>query len=196
MDDLQIPSQIVEAIFIASDAPVTQERLNEALDDELKIDLQEVVDYLNQIYLETHRSFFIMKVAGGFQIATHRDYEDFIRRYINRSGRIRLSNAALETLAIIAYKQPVSRPEIEQIRGVNSDGVINTLMERELITVKGRADAPGRPLLLTTTDEFLRYFGLNSAADLPRLKELETMFDDEADVRYDTTENEGTNETE
>jgi segregation and condensation protein B len=170
---------IVEALLIAAEQPVTQERIDETLGDEFSIDLPEVVEKLNQFYSESRRSFFIMEVAGGYQIVTRKSYEELVRRYLNRSGRMRLSNAALEALAIIAYRQPVARPDIDQIRGVNSDGVLSTLLEKELIMVAGRAETPGRPLLYKTTQEFLRYFGLNSVADLPRLKELEAMLSQE-----------------
>lgn len=175
MEDQEFYSGIVESLLIASDIPLTQENLNEVLEEGMKVDLDMTVEYLNKVYRETRRSFFIDKLAGGYLILTKKDHEQFIRRYINRSGRIRLSNAALETLAIIAYRQPVSKPDIEQVRGVNSDGVITTLMERNLIEVKGRADLPGRPLLYATSEDFLKYFGLNSPEDLPRLKELEKM---------------------
>ncbi len=166
---------IVEALLIASELPVTQERIDETLGDEFHIELDIVVERLNQQYMESRRSFFIMEVAGGYQIVTRKNYETIVRRYLNRSGRMRLSNAALEALAIIAYRQPVARPDIDQIRGVNSDGVLSTLLEKELILVAGRAETPGRPLLYKTSQEFLRYFGLNSIADLPRLKELKEM---------------------
>ncbi|HDR04724.1 MAG TPA: SMC-Scp complex subunit ScpB [Candidatus Marinimicrobia bacterium] len=166
---------IVEALLIASELPVTQERIDDTIGEEFRINLPELVEKLNQIYTESRRSFFIMEVAGGYQIVTRKSYEELVRRYLNRSGRMRLSNAALEALAIIAYRQPIARPDIDQIRGVNSDGVLSTLLEKELIMVAGRADSPGRPLLYKTSQEFLRYFGLNSTADLPRLKELEEM---------------------
>jgi len=175
MDMTELNARIVEALLIASETPVTQSRLNECLDDGHQIDLDKAVDYLNTLYEEHGHSFLIKGVAGGYQLVTKKDYEGYIRRFLNRSGRIRLSYAALETLAIIAYKQPVSRPDIDAIRGVNSEGVISTLLERDLIAVQGRSDAPGRPLLYGVTQEFLRYFGLNSTSDLPRLKELKEI---------------------
>jgi segregation and condensation protein B len=175
MDMTELNARIVEALLIASETPVTQSRLNECLDAGHQIDLKETVDYLNNAYDDHGHSFMIKGVAGGYQLVTKKDFEGYIRRYLNRSGRIRLSYAALETVAIIAYKQPVSRPDIEAIRGVNSEGVISTLLERDLITVQGRSDAPGRPLLYGVTQEFLRYFGLNATSDLPRLKELKEI---------------------
>jgi len=175
MENLDLGARIVEALLIASDIPLTQQRLNDSVEEGLEIDLQACVEHLNIIYRDTRRSFFIDQIGGGYIIMTHRDFEQNIRRFINRSGRIRLSSAALETLAIIAYRQPVSRSDIESIRGVNSDAVLATLLERNLIVVKGRADQPGRPLLYGSSDDFLKYFGLNSPADLPRLKELEKL---------------------
>ncbi len=175
MDMTELNARIVEALLIAAETPVTQTRLNECLDEGHRIDLKETVGYLNNLYEDHGHSFLIKGVAGGYQLVTKKDFEGYIRRYLNRSGRIRLSYAALETLAIIAYKQPVSRPDIDAIRGVNSEGVISTLLERDLITVQGRSDAPGRPLLYGVTQEFLRYFGLNSTSDLPRLKELKEI---------------------
>lgn len=175
MKTIDINSKIVEAILIASDEALTQAKLNKCLDEGHELDLDNTIEYLNNFYEKNDRSFFIMKVAGGYVLATHKDYEKYIRKFINRSGRIRLSYAALETLAIISYKQPITHPEIEKIRGVNSGGVISTLMERNLVTVKGRADSPGRPLLYATTEDFLKYFGLNSSSDLPRLKELDEI---------------------
>jgi segregation and condensation protein B len=185
MEMIELNARIVEALLIASEEPVTQARLNECLDPGHQVDLKETVDFLNDQYEDGGFSFFIKGVAGGYQLVTRKDYEGYIRRYLNRSGRIRLSYAALETLAIIAYKQPVSRPDIDSIRGVNSEGVISTLLERDLITVQGRSDTPGRPLLYGITQEFLRYFGLNSTSDLPRLKELEEIMKNHtADYAY------------
>ncbi len=168
--------QIVEALLIASDVPLTPERLKESLDEGHRIDLPKVVEALNGHYAEAKHAFRITEVGKGFQIVTNRKFENIVRNFINRNVRARLTYASLETLAVIAYKQPISKPEIERIRGVNCSAVINTLLERELVTVSGRADAAGRPLLYVTTEEFLRYFGLRSPADLPRTRELNELF--------------------
>lgn len=168
--------QLVEALLIATDVPLTPERLKECLDDGHRIDLAETVEALNERYKANQNAFYINPVGKGYQIVTLNRYENVIRNYINRNVRARLTYAALETLAVIAYKQPISKPEIERVRGVNCSAVINTLLERELVTVSGRSDAPGRPLLYSTTDEFLRYFGLASPADLPRTRELDELF--------------------
>lgn len=168
--------QLVEALLIASDVPLTPERLKECLDEGHRIDLAATVEVLNDHYNKAKHAFHIVPVAKGFQIVTNRKFENTVRNYINRNVRSRLTYAALETLAVIAYKQPISKPEIERIRGVNCSAVLNTLLERELITVSGRADAAGRPLLYITTEEFLRYFGLQTPADLPRTRELNELF--------------------
>ena len=196
MKKIEIDSNIVEAILIASDEALTQLKLDKCLDEGHEINLQETVEYLNDFYDKSNRSFFIRQIAGGYLLATHKDYEKFIRKFINRSGRIRLSYAALETLAIIAYRQPITNPEIENIRGVNSSGVISTLMERNLVTVKGRADSPGRPLLHVTTEDFLKYFGLNSPSDLPRLKELDEIIYGKNNKAQKQEESISTDETE
>ncbi len=168
--------QLVEALLIATDVPLTAERLNESTDEGHRIDLDATVEALNERYQANQHAFHIMKVGKGYQIVTNNTYEIVVRNYINRNVRTRLTYAALETLAVIAYKQPISKPEIERVRGVNCSGVLSTLLERELITVSGRSEAPGRPLLYSTTDEFLRYFGLASPSDLPRTRELDELF--------------------
>ena len=168
--------QLVEALLIASDVALTPDRLKECIDDGHKIDLDATVEELNERYKANQHGFYIMKVGKGYQIVTLNQFEHVVRNYINRNVRARLTYAALETLAVIAYKQPISKPEIERVRGVNCSAVISTLLERELVTVSGRSDAPGRPLLYVTTDEFLRYFGLASPGDLPRTRELDELF--------------------
>ena len=167
--------QIVEALLFASEKPLTQSKVRTILDDEESFNLEATVEKLNQHYTETDRAFFIMKVAGGYQLVTHKQFEPYIKKLYVSSSRMRLSQAALETLSIISYKQPISRPDVDSIRGVNSDGVIRTLLERDLIVITGREDQPGRPLLYGTSDEFLRYFGLNSLDDLPKLREIDKM---------------------
>ncbi|GBD95108.1 segregation and condensation protein B [bacterium BMS3Abin05] len=163
---------VVEALIFSSDKPLPGRQISQILGiSEKKVNGH--IEILNQ-QLESH-AFKIIQVAGGFQFVTRPDYYEWIRQLFKTRSRQRLSRAALESLAVIAYKQPVSRVEIEQIRGVNSDGVIGTLLERNLITIKGRANAVGRPLLYGVTDEFLRYFGLNDLSDLPKESEIEAL---------------------
>ena len=139
--------------------------------------IRAIVDALNEDYSNSMRSFLIIEIAGGFQFATRKEYGLYVGRLAKDKSRRRLSQAALETLAIVAYRQPISKPDIEAIRGVNCDEVLSSLMERSLITITGRADTVGRPLLYGTTDDFLRYFGLVSLKDLPRPREIDEMME-------------------
>ncbi len=167
--------KIIEAIIFASPEPITDRRIRECIEGSEDYDIDSKVNELNGEYEKNGRSFRIIKVAGGYQMTTLPDYELWVRRVFVARGRLRLSPQALETLSIVAYRQPVSKPTMESIRGINCDGVIKTLLERNLINIKGREDSPGRPILYGTTIEFLRYFGLNNLKDLPELKEIEEI---------------------
>jgi len=134
---------------------------------------------LNQKYSENGNAFRILKIANGYLYATLETYAKYVGYLSSERAKRRLSQAALETLAIIAYKQPITKPELESIRGVNSDYILTTLLEKNLITIKGRAETVGRPLLYGTTEEFLKYFGLNNLTDLPKPRELEEIMQDE-----------------
>lgn len=172
MDHEQV-KRIVEVLIFASDAPLSINRIKNILNETDKEDIEKVIQELNTEY--ESRSFKIIKVARGYQMVTKPEYHQWVKRLFAPRARPKLSQAALETLAVIAYKQPVSRAEIEAIRGVNCDGVLSTLLERNLITVKGRATTVGRPLLYGTTEEFLRYFGINHLSDLPSLEEIDEI---------------------
>jgi segregation and condensation protein B len=162
---------ILEALLFASSEPLTQTRVNLVfLDDPPQ--LNDLIPELQDKFSKENRPLEIQEIAGGYQIITRSEYETWVRRLLNKSGRLTLSQAALETLAIIAYKQPVNRFDIEAIRGVDCSGVLKTILERNLIKIKGRDEGPGRPLLYATTDIFLEYFGLNRIADMPKLKEI------------------------
>ncbi|MCJ7812516.1 SMC-Scp complex subunit ScpB, partial [bacterium] len=138
-------------------------------------EIGKAIDELNWEYMKTNRSFHIIHVAGGYQMVTRESYSQWVRKLFQKRSRSKLSQAALETLSMIAFKQPVARSEIVGIRGVNCDGVLQTLLERKLVTIAGRSDGPGRPLLYATTKEFLRYFGVNELSDLPKPKEIEEI---------------------
>jgi segregation and condensation protein B len=138
------------------------------------------VEILNSQLEETTRPYRIVEIAGGYQFATRSEYAEYVSRLFKEKSRRRLSGASLETLAIIAYKQPVSKQDVENIRGVNCDEVLKSLLEKNLITITGRAEAVGRPLLYGTTTEFLRHFGLHSVSDLPKPRELEELMKEEA----------------
>jgi segregation and condensation protein B len=133
------------------------------------------VDDLNAEYVDTGRGFRVTEVAGGFQIMVHPEFGPWVRRLLRDRASARLSQASLETLSIVAFKQPLIKAEVEHIRGVNVDGVIRSLMEKGLIRIAGRSEAPGRPLLYGTTREFLKHFGLKTLSDLPKLRELEDL---------------------
>jgi len=166
------PEQIVEAVLFASDAPLRAEEIavaDESLDEDR---VEEAVRNLQAEYLEADRAFELVEVAEGYQILTRPEYSSYLERIDAVPRPSRLSPPALETLAIIAYRQPIGRLEIEQIRGVGSTAVIRTLQDRGLIDVVARAEGIGRPLLYGTTLRFLEHFGFQSIADLPRPDEL------------------------
>jgi len=166
------PTQIVEAVLFASEAPLKAEEIARA-DDALNEDLvEEAIQELNAVYSESERAFETRELGEGYQLLTRADFAPYLERFDTIPRPSRLSGPALETLAIIAYRQPITRAEIEQIRGVAVDGVVQTLVERELIEVCGEADAPGRPRLYGTTQFFLEHFGLKGLDELPAADEL------------------------
>ena len=165
----------IEALIFASDLPLTIQKIKDILDGIGAREIRKAVETLNKRYAEQQSALQIIEVAGGFQMVTRPQFADFIAKlYKARQGQ-RLTQKALETLAIVAYKQPITKQEIEHIRGVNVDAVMRTLIERNLVTVVGREKAPGNPLLYGTTREFLEYFGLKSLDDLPKLKEIDEI---------------------
>src|SRR5229473_5101300 len=165
----------LEAIIYAADEPATIEQLARALGEE-KLAVQASLDELVASYASEERGIEIRKVAGGYKLYTKPQQHDVVRRFI-KSLRppLRLSMPALETLAVIAYKQPVTSPEISEIRGVNTSGVISTLLDKHLITTAGRKEVMGRPILYKTSKEFLMRFGLSDLEELPSLKEFEAL---------------------
>lgn len=134
--------------------------------------IRQVLDDLISEYREKNRGVLIIEIANGYQMVTNPAYAQWVKKLRNTSAASRLSMPALETLAIIAYNQPIIKADLELIRGVNSDGVIKTLLDRRLIKIMGRKEVPGKPLLYGTTREFLQYFGLKDLSELPTLKEL------------------------
>jgi segregation and condensation protein B len=165
----------LEAIIYAADEPATIDQLTKALGDE-KLAVQASLDELVASYAAEERGIEIRAVAGGYKMYTKPQQHDVVRRFI-KSLRppLRLSMPALETLAVIAYKQPVTAPEISEIRGVNTSGVISTLLDKHLITTAGRKEVIGRPILYKTSKEFLMRFGLSDLEELPSLKEFEAL---------------------
>lgn len=171
MADLDL-KKILEAILFAADSPVPLDKLTAIVGDAERGDVRQALKELAERFEAEGRPYQLSEVAGGWQAYCRPEYSKWIKEL--HKGRIptRLSQAALETLAIVAYKQPIVRAEIEAIRGVDSSGVLATLMRRDLITIAGRAPGMGRALMYRTTREFLRYFGLNFITDLPRLEEF------------------------
>ncbi len=167
--------RVIEALIFAADAPLTPERIRETLETCSDEELAQTVETLNREYEASGHAFMIRHVAGGYQVTTRPQFSNWIKKLYLGRQKTRLSQAALESLAIIAFKQPISRVDIAQIRGVNSDAVIGTLLERKLVTISGRSDAVGRPLLYSTTPEFMEFFGINDLAELPKPREIEEL---------------------
>ncbi|MCX7984743.1 MAG: SMC-Scp complex subunit ScpB [Bacteroidetes bacterium] len=185
--ELKIPTTLkalVEALIFAAHEPLSIAQIRSIYhsdskkSDTDKIDgdtIRNIIDELNREYIRDDRPYRIVSIAGGYQFATRPEYAEWLGRLHKEQGRKKLSQSGIETLAIIAYKQPITKAEVEKIRGVNCDYVIKTLLERELITVVGRSETVGRPLLYGTTREFLKHFGLNDITDLPRPREIEEI---------------------
>ncbi len=176
-------AMVVEALLFSSEVPLTTAKMREIIPGVTEKRIREIVSRLNRDYENAGRAFRIQEVAGGYQMFTLPEFAPYVEQLFQSRQKSKLSQKALETLAIIAYKQPITRQEIEDIRGVNSDGIIRTLLARGLITIAGRAEAPGSPFLYKTTKTFLEYFGLNSLKDLPRLKEIDELIAADADIQ-------------
>ena len=164
---------VLEALIFASDTPLTIHQMVMVLENFEKAEIEEALTQIQESLAD--RAFFLKKVSGGYQFATRPEYSRWIKKMYHGKEKNRLTRAALESLAIIAFKQPVSRVEVTAIRGVNSDAVIKGLLERKLITISGRGEGQGRALLFITTPQFLQYFGINDIADLPKPKEIEEL---------------------
>lgn len=172
----------IEAIIFTASSPVSVQDIVGALNKahELELDANVVLNHLEGLsgkYKDEQYPFQIVEAGGGYQFLTKADYHQTISHFLNLKSRRRLSTAAMETLAIIAYRQPVTKTEIENIRGVNCDYSIQRLLEKELIAIQGRAETPGKPLLYATSETFMDYFGINSVDDLPKLREFEASGD-------------------
>jgi segregation and condensation protein B len=173
---------IIEAVLFVADRPLSSEQLAMLIEMDSD-DIELLIHELQKDYDDTKRSFQIMEIANGFQICTRSEYASWIKKFYTTEISSRLSMSALEALAIIAYKQPVTRAEVEEIRGVISDSVIRTLLERNLINITGRKDAPGRPLIYGTTPDFLIHFGLKDLNELPSIDEIEKMLGTPKELR-------------
>lgn len=171
MDDLKA---IVESLLFAADTPLTVEKIRSILDTGDSAAIRSVLTGLTQEYETQRRGFFLKEVAGGYQLRTRPEHREWVRR-MRQSRPARLSRAAMETLAIIAYKQPVLRSDVEHLRGVDCGGVLRNLLERGIIRVLGRKDLPGRPMLYGTTKRFLEIFDMKDLSDLPTLEDLQEL---------------------
>ncbi|TAL22037.1 MAG: SMC-Scp complex subunit ScpB [Nitrospirae bacterium] len=163
---------LLEAILFLSGESVALSALKDVTETP-ENELKKLMDELMSEYREKNSGILISEIANGYQMITNPEYAPWLKKFRAKSASSKLSASALETLAIIAYKQPLIKAEIEQLRSVNSDGVVKTLLDRKLIKIMGRKEAPGRPLLYGTTKEFLQYFGLKDLTELPTLRDIE-----------------------
>lgn len=175
----------VEALIFASSEPISSAAILATLreaDDRVDLndkDVDQLVDSINQELLDQHRPYSIEMVAGGYAFMTRSEQHRWLRIFQHRNAARRLSQSALESLAVVAYKQPITKPELDIIRGVDSGYVIRSLLEKDLIEVAGRAETPGRPLYYRTSTTFLEHFGLNSVSELPKPREIEDILKDD-----------------
>lgn len=169
---------VVENVLLAADQPVNASELSKIfLDGTDKSQLQAILEELKEEY--NSRNLQITEVAEGYQLSTRHEYNDWIRKFLKLDRSARLSQPSLDTLSIIAYKQPLTRQEVDDIRGVDSSGVVKTLLEKKVIGPAGRKKVPGRPIMYRTTQKFLEYFGLKDLSDLPTLEDLRDEIDGE-----------------
>lgn len=166
---------VIETLLFISEKPITLEQIKGALEAVELSQIKEAMEALKKEMQEKNSGMMIAEIAGGYQMLSNPLYSPYVREFFKIKHKEKLTKPSLETLAIIAYKQPVTRADIEFIRGVNSDGVVANLMEKELIKVVGRKDITGKPYLYGTTKQFMEYFGLKSLEDLPKLEELTSL---------------------
>ncbi|MGB6009949.1 MAG: SMC-Scp complex subunit ScpB [Desulfobacterales bacterium] len=173
MEDIK---NIIESLLLVTEEPLTIDRIKNILIEPGRKEIQNALTELSAEYEARKGGFLLREVAGGYQIRTRPEYREWIKRLIH-SKPLRLSKAALETLAIIAYKQPIIRSDIEHIRGVNCGGILRMLFERKLIRILGRKEIPGRPIIYATTKQFLETFDLKDLKDLPTPEEIAALGD-------------------
>src|SRR6056297_1183247 len=184
-------TSVVEALIFSSPEPLPWEKLSEIIqknEEEIVLDeeiLKRIVTRLNERYEENDLSFRIEETGGGFTFVTQPRYHPWLSIFQHENAYRKLSQSAIETLAIVAYRQPITKPEVDQIRGVDSGYILRQLLEKMLVRVSGRADSPGKPLLYKTTKYFLKHFGINSVDELPKPREIDEILkdDDMADHR-------------
>ncbi len=162
---------ILESLLFVADNPLTIDQIKKVLADVNTKDIRMHLGELSEEYESRKGGFYLKEIAGGYQLRTRPEYKEWVKRFV-QPNPLRLSRAAMETLAIIAYRQPIIRSDVEHIRGVDSGGIIRTLLELKLIRILGRKDIPGRPIIYTTTKQFLELFDLKDLKDLPSPKEI------------------------
>jgi len=167
--------RIIEALLFTSERPLSITQIRETLEETDTEAIKSAISRLQNEYSDSGRSFNITPVAGGYQISTDPVYAPWLKKLYYKSRKNKLSHPALETLAIIAYRQPITRQEVEDIRGVNVDGVLKTILEKSLVRISGRKKIPGRPFLYSSTKQFLEFFALQSLEELPKLEEFEDI---------------------
>ena len=172
------PKQVLESLLFASDAPIGLPTLAEVMGGPDKDEIRALLDEMAVEFDEAGRGVALVEIAGGYQLLSRRECAPWIEKMLRSRRKVRLSRAGLETLAIVAYKQPITKTDIDGIRGVDSSGSLHTLLERNLVLIAGRSKAVGRPLLYTTSQDFLQYMGINDIDDLPELKELGTVLEE------------------
>lgn len=190
---MKLLTQHIEALIFTSDQALTPDEIISCLKTvygwELKKDeIIQIIEELKQKYTDETFSFELNEIAGGYQFLSKKEFHTAIHVMLQLKEKKRLSTAALETLAIIAYKQPISKPELEHIRGVSCDYSIQKLLEKELIVISGKGDGPGKPLLYATSKNFMDHFGLRSVKDLPKLKDIQSMDSNEIGIPLELTE--------
>ncbi len=167
----------IEALMFSSDKPLTLEQFKNALDIQSREEISSAIKDLQQEYENFNRGMRIVEIAGGFQMVASVNFSSFLRKLYKDKKIERLSKPALETLAIIAYKQPITKMEIESLRGVNIDGVMDSLIDKDLIRISGRKKTAGRPFVYGTTKRFLEYFGLKSLDELPKMEKFSSLIE-------------------
>lgn len=171
MDQFELKN-VIECLLFVSAKPISVKKFAEVIRENSETEIEKILEELAKGYDVANKPIFIQQVAGGWRMATRQEYGQWVKALFAKEITYKLSNAALETLAIITYRQPVTIQEVELIRGVASGGVIRGLLEKGLIKIAGRKEALGRPVLYRTTGRFLEYFGLESISDIPPLEEL------------------------
>ena len=167
--------RVLEALLFASSKPITVPEIKKVMKFLSPKEIEAFIAELREEYARDNRSFELLEVAGGYEIATKKDYAPWIFKIEMQKKAKQVTQSALETLSILAYKQPATRAEIEELRGVDVSGVINTLMERGLIKIVGKKEVPGRPFMYGTTEKFLEHFGLKGLQDLPNIEEIKNL---------------------